>query len=118
MGWEARSNLLTRLAQIDLANIFPAGINFSSRLSGRAQWIVITLQSSDTTADLLPPSASLSRLHNDSEDDAPASAPTRASAAQTILSMDTPGSADWIRFLDPKETARLLRDRTPGSPIS
>jgi len=109
MGWEARTHLLTRLAQIDLGQIFPAGIHFSARLGGRAQWIVITLQSSDTTSDLVPPPASLARLHD--QQDAATATPTRASAAQTILALDTPGSADWVRFLDPKETARLLRDR-------
>ncbi len=99
MGWDARALLLERLAQLNLDHLSNHPVEIPGRIAGKIQTIVVTLRSADPVADLI-------------------TTPTTPRAAPTpsLLALDAPGAADWIRFLDPHQTHRLLRTRTTPKP--
>jgi hypothetical protein len=93
MGREARARLLRKLAVLDADQIDPnAKVAIPNRLAGRAEWIVVTLQRSDTYRDLLPSSPATSH---------------------TLLALDDPAADSWLRFLTGPDTLRILRDTRP-----
>jgi uncharacterized protein (DUF58 family) len=98
MGRDARGRLLRQLALIDVMQIKPdEGIEFPNRIAGRAEWIIVTLHADDITRDLLPPG---NPAHRDI-----------VGGHRTVLAVDAPDAATWVRFLSPEETLRILRQR-------
>jgi len=100
MGREARAAMLQRLAVVSPEQVdAQVGMEFPNRLAGRAEWIIVTLSGVDVTRDLVPPGA------------APAPAGFGAGGHRTVLAVDAPDAASWVRFLSTADTMRLLRDR-------
>ena len=90
MGREARSTLLHRLATLDVGTLREnVPLPMPNRVGSRAEWIVISLNSTDATNDLFPP-------------------PPTATCTQFRL--DSPESSEWIHFVTAGETQRILRD--------
>ena len=56
MGRDARGTMLRQLALIEPRRIVPTrAIEFPNRVAGRAEWVAVTLHSSDDVSDLFPP---------------------------------------------------------------
>jgi uncharacterized protein (DUF58 family) len=102
-GREARSRLLAALAALDPNDVKPdAKLAEQSRLARRPQWIIVSLRGDDPIDDLTPTGAS-----------------------RSVMAMDDPEAATWIRFVGGLEALRLLRaggaavseERAPVSPV-
>ncbi|MCL2639928.1 MAG: DUF58 domain-containing protein, partial [Phycisphaerales bacterium] len=78
MGRETRAHLLRQLAILDINQLTPTvPIALPNRFAGRAEWIIITLHHTDPFRDLLPPGPATSF---------------------TLLALDAPDAATWLRF--------------------
>ncbi len=98
MGRDARGAMLRQLALIDPGKIDPAkGIDFPSRVIGRAEWVAVTLHGDDAIRDLFPPSSG-------------GGGGAAGMGHRTILALDEPQADSWIHFLSTEETHRLLRE--------
>jgi uncharacterized protein (DUF58 family) len=101
MGREARSEMLHRLAVLDPGLLRPnIGINFPSRLAGRSESIVVTLHASDECGDLLSPGG------------AGGGHAVAHSGHCTRMPLDSPDAGEWLHFLTPEDTLRLLRSHS------
>jgi uncharacterized protein (DUF58 family) len=92
MGRESRSMLLHRLATLNLDDVQEEGkgVPMPNRLRARAEWVIITLKSTDRIDDLHPPGA-----------------------APLVLALDAPDHEEWVQFVSGDETLRILRESPP-----
>jgi uncharacterized protein (DUF58 family) len=96
MGRDARGTMLRQLALIEPGKIVPTrAIEFPNRVAGRAEWVAVTLHTSDDVRDLFPPGAIGANAGH-----------------RTVLALDEAAADTWVHFLSTEETHRLLREHT------
>jgi hypothetical protein len=107
MGRDARTRALEELAVIEVEKIGEqGGMAFPNRLMGRGEWVIVTLHGRDEVGDLLPPGGSARPGGG-----AAGGGTGGGIGHRTVLAMDMEGAEEWVQYMSPEETLKILRDR-------